>query len=443
MSELSAREQLFLELVNRARMDPAGEAKRFGVSVNSGLASGTISTAPKQVLASNAFLASSADAHSQWMLDTDKFSHTGVNGSDHHDRMTDAGYVFSGNWMSGENIAWTGNTASIDANASIFTHHRNLFLSPGHRENIMKDEFREIGIGSLTGQFVNQGTAYNGLMTTQNFAKSGSDRFVTGVHYGDDDNDNFYSIGEGQSGRSAQLFQNGVAVASTTSLSAGGYNLKTNVTGSVEVVFSGGGLAEENGAAFALTGLNVKVDLVDNNTIESNVSITLTRGSDNASLLGQSKASLVGNSDNNTLIGNTAANIFYGLDGDDVIIGRSGKDRIIGGAGHDRLTGGADVDRFIYTSPGDGGDVIVNFKTNDFFVFRSAGFDNHAKGKLPSSEFVARANNLAQDSNDHFIFRTTDDTLWHDSNGSAAGGLTLIADLNNDVKLTAGDILIV
>ena len=40
MAEATAREQLILELMNRARMDPAGEAARFGISLNKDLAGG-------------------------------------------------------------------------------------------------------------------------------------------------------------------------------------------------------------------------------------------------------------------------------------------------------------------------------------------------------------------------------------------------------------------
>ena len=45
-----------LELINRARMYPAAEAARLGIALNQGLAPGTISTAPKQVLAMNDLL---------------------------------------------------------------------------------------------------------------------------------------------------------------------------------------------------------------------------------------------------------------------------------------------------------------------------------------------------------------------------------------------------
>ena len=81
MAELTAQEQYLLELVNRARLDPVGEATRLGISLNDGLPSGTISSDSKQPLASNQYVATAAQNHSQWMLDTDTFSHTGSGGS--------------------------------------------------------------------------------------------------------------------------------------------------------------------------------------------------------------------------------------------------------------------------------------------------------------------------------------------------------------------------
>ena len=61
---------------------------------------------------------------------------------------------------------------------------------------------------------------------------------------------------------------------------------------------------------------------------------------------------------------------------------------------------------------------------------------------LPAAQFQIKADNLAQDSNGHFIFRTTDQTLWFDANGNAAGGLTLLADLQAGASVTAANILI-
>lgn len=87
-----------LELINRARLDPQAEAARFGISLNNGLAEGTISSAPKAPLAFNSDLNESAAGHSSWMLAADVFSHTGSGGSNSATRMKNAGYVFTGSW---------------------------------------------------------------------------------------------------------------------------------------------------------------------------------------------------------------------------------------------------------------------------------------------------------------------------------------------------------
>src|SRR3712207_1183737 len=110
MAQPTAYEQYFLELVNRARANPGAEAARLGIDLNQGLTAGTIANTAKQPLAMNQFLNDSAQAHSDWMLATDTFSHTGANGSSAGDRMKAAGYVFTGSWTWGENISirWGG-----------------------------------------------------------------------------------------------------------------------------------------------------------------------------------------------------------------------------------------------------------------------------------------------------------------------------------------------
>ena len=68
MTTMAAPEQLLLEMINRARLDPAGEAARLGIDLNEGLAAGTISLDPKQPLAGNNLLAQAAEGHSNVML---------------------------------------------------------------------------------------------------------------------------------------------------------------------------------------------------------------------------------------------------------------------------------------------------------------------------------------------------------------------------------------
>ncbi|MEQ1519856.1 MAG: CAP domain-containing protein [Aestuariivirga sp.] len=326
MPEPTAQEQLFLELINRARLDPAAEAARYGIDLNAGLTAGTISTAQKQVLTFNEFLNDSADAHTAWMMSTGTFSHTGSGGSNPGQRMAGAGYNFSGSpstW--GENLAWSGSSAAIDANSYVLTLHKNLFLSSGHRTSTMKEAFKEIGVGATAGSF--QG--FNSLVVTQNFAVSGPASFVTGVAYNDTNGDNFYSVGEGQGGIAIELRlnSNSSLVESTDSWLSGGYSLETTSTGVMDITFSGGALGSAiMGATFLLGTTNAKLDLVNGNTIQASVSATLTDAALNLTLLGINGTNGTGNELANSIKGNSGANTLEGRGGTDTLDGKAGSD---------------------------------------------------------------------------------------------------------------------
>ncbi len=336
MAALTVYEQLLLELVNRARLDPAGEAARYGIALNNGLAAGSLTATTKQALAPNELLVNSARAHSQWMINTDIFSHTGGGGTDPGDRMGSAGYAFTGSWTWGENIAWSGTTGT--ANLLSYTNdlHRNLFLSPGHRVNILEGDFRELGTGITSGPFKSGATTYNAVMATENFATSGSSFFVTGVAITDKDGDNFYDIGEARSGIAMSLSTGG----SDATGAAGGFAAKF-AGGTVGVTFSGGSLASKVCVTIAAGYQNAKVDLVDTNEILSSVSTTLGAGAVRLGLLGA--ASIRGT-------GNDVANVIYGNKGGNSIDGRAGNDYLLGGAGRDILTGGSGADKFDFNA---------------------------------------------------------------------------------------------
>ena len=341
MAELTAHEQLLIELVNRARLDPAGEAARYGIDLNQGLAAGTISAAPKQPLAPNPNLATAAQNHSQWMLDNDVFNHTGAGGSDPEDRMRGAGYSFTGSWRWGENISWRGTTGTLNLTANIASHHEGLFESTGHRQNILGD-FREIGVGVRTGTY--QG--YNASMVTEDFAKSGTGQFVTGVAYFDANGDKFYSIGEGRGGvrMDARLLSSG-AVTTVNTASAGGYGAKL-ASGAYELTFSGGGITAAMGIAVSLGTLNIKVDVVAADGLATNVSATLTGAGKSLTLLGIENVSGTGNGQANQIFGNKGAN------------------ELNGAGGADTLTGGAGNDVFVVKAGEANGDLIADFTGN-------------------------------------------------------------------------------
>lgn len=260
----TAQEQLMLELVNRARANPAAEAARFGIDLNQGLAPGTITPDPKQPLAFQPQLISSARAHSDWMLSVDVFSHDGVNASTPGDRMESAGYVFSGSWGWGENIAWRGSTGMIDANAIVIAQHEGLFKSPGHRENICEGFFDEVGIGARTGAFTSLGTAYNAVMATQNFARSASTPgpLVLGVVYRDTNRDGAYSAGEGLAGVTVTPASGDYYAVTSAS---GGYAFPmASTSGTLEVTFSGASLPSPVARTVTLSSSNVKLDFEQN-----------------------------------------------------------------------------------------------------------------------------------------------------------------------------------
>ncbi len=387
------REQLFLELINRDRMDPGAAGSRYGVADLSAGTGTTITTAAKQVLAFNSNLFNSATAHNQYLMANDIFTHTGSGNSTPNQRMVAAGYGAAGSFGSGENLAWTGSTGTYNANAEVFIQHQNLFLSAGHRANMLNANYEEIGISAITDPNY-QG--FNALITAQNFGyKLTTPVFVTGVSYTDTDNNDFYSIGESNAGRTVRLYSGTTLLTSTTTSESGGYQVQTPASGSVEIVFSGAGVIGEQGASFTLGSVNAKVDLTDSNTIESNISATLTRGANNLTLLGMENISGTGDALNNVINGNKGNNILSGGDGADTLSGGDGNDTLIGGNGNDTIIGGngADTAQFAavlanYVVTYSGANQTYTFYGNDGAVDTVTSVENFnfADGTLKSAQ---------------------------------------------------------
>ena len=281
MTEPTALDQYLIELINRARLDPTAEAARLGIDINQGLSEGQISTAPKQPLAFDPELTEAARGHAEWMLEKDVFSHTGVDGSSPGMRMADAGYEFTGNWRWGENISWRGTIGQAeDPVASVDRQNDALFLSPGHRENILQDDFREIGTATITGEF--QG--YDTLMVAENFGKTGDDLFLTGVAYDDLDGNDFYTPGEGRGGINVSATLMGSAEPITlTDLTgtAGGYEIAA-APGTYSVKFSGGGLTAPVVQTVTLGSENEKLDLIDPRDVKAPAGAEVAGASDSS-----------------------------------------------------------------------------------------------------------------------------------------------------------------
>src|SRR4051794_34156842 len=175
----TAVEQYVVELINRARANPAAEAARYGIDLNEGLKAGTISSSAKQPLALNPYLTDAARGHSQWMIDHDTFSHTGANGRRPADRMKGSGHQFAAppGWSS--NSAPGACKTAAPHNDVFEAIHDDLFVDlaipdRGHRVNMLAGNMKEVGVGGAYGQY----SYWTAEAITENFAASAGNSFL-------------------------------------------------------------------------------------------------------------------------------------------------------------------------------------------------------------------------------------------------------------------------
>lgn len=327
MPQTSALEQWLLEFINLARMDPSGMAARFRISLNDGLAPGTISSAPKAVLAMSEILQLSADFHGQYQLDQGSFSTIGIEGSHPGDRMAFAGFSDGEGFDWAETINWRtfASGAQVSEDTVLYNIWRDLFLAPGARAIILSDDFNEAGLSLLSGPLGGSSTQKS-YVVTNDFG--GSDEvFITGGIY--DPNEflsELYVAPTGIGGVSAR-----VGTTATTSNAAGGYRVEVD-SGTQQFKIG-------NVSLTVLVGTeNIKIDLMGTSQIRADHSIMVKSGAVQAELLGIGDANIVatatsgvlyldGNSGNNRLVGGNANNLIDGHAGADTMEGGKGDDR--------------------------------------------------------------------------------------------------------------------
>lgn len=129
----------------------------------------------------------------------------------------------------------------------------------------------------------------------------------------------------------------------------------------------------------------------------------------------------------------------------DKLTGSVGVNTLRGGLGADTLIGGGGADNFYFHIASEGNDRIADFNSSqgDKIQVVSANFMNLAKGTLNARNFVANSTGVALDSNDLFVFNTTNKTIFFDSNGSAAGGVAKLASFSNGAILQNTHITVV
>lgn len=283
MSEASAAEVLMLNLINQERA--------------------SLGIAPLRL---NSDLNESSEDHSQWMLDTDIFSHTGAGGSSATQRMVAAGYDLEGRWATGENIALQSERGVPGIDDDVRNLHDSLMASPGHRANLLNPNFEEIGIGIELGSF----NGFQAVVVTQNFGTTD-------------------------------------AVASAPP----------------PVVSDAGGVLDGTALANLLEGGSGQDTL---NGFGGND--TLRGGGGNDRLYGgDGNDALTGNLGRDQLYGGSGRDVLWGGGGNDVVRGNAGPDVLRGNTGNDTLLGGTGAD-ILFGDRGD--DVLFGGAGADSFRFR-------------------------------------------------------------------------
>lgn len=414
MSQANAYEQYMLELINAERAKVGAQPLAFDGDLNE-----------------------SSEQHSAWMIATDTFSHTGSGGSSAGDRMAAAGYVFSGSWAWAENIAWMSTRAPAGLQDEVQQLHTSLMNSAGHRTNLLNDTYREIGVGLEVGQY----GSYEGAFVTQNFARSSTSPFLTGVAFDDLDGDKRYDVGEGLGNLTVTARNTTTgSVFTTTTGTAGGYDLEL-AAGTYTVTFSGGGFATTTQQA-TIGSRNVKLDFVDPALSAGNPTPTPT----------PTLNVITGNGSGNTLNGTAGNDQISGLGGRDKLYGNAGNDRLDGGAGNDTLaggagadilTGGTGADIFVFDAPFAGAiDTITDFSPKDDTIrLENAIFTGLPTGTLASSAF--QIGTAAQDASDRVIYDPASGALYFDADGSGAAAAQQFAQLTPGLALTRADFSIV
>jgi Ca2+-binding RTX toxin-like protein len=429
MAEATALEQYLLELLNRARRDPAAEAARLGIALEDGLEPGTLSAEARAPVGFNPLLIDAARAHGAWMMEADTFTHTGEGGSDPGARMEAAGYVFSGAWRWGENIAMRTGTADAQTAELL---HAQLFLSAGHRQNLLHEEYREAGLGLVEGAF-DYGAPYGvwqSVSLTQDLARSGEGSLLLGVAYEDRDGDGFYDPGEGLGGLTVTVRDMLTGQSRTIAgWTEGGYQGAIGA-GMFEVTFAGAALAGPVTLNLAKDAENAKLDLVTGTG-----AVPAAAGA--ATLSGTGGAdTLAGREGTDRLLGHAGDDLLFGGVGNDSLSGGSGADTLAGGTGRDTLTAGSGDDVLI---GGPGGDVLTGADGADLFVFLAIGdrgdritdFDAAAGDRVDLCRMmpVAAGSDWASLSEGGYA-RLTEGTagavLWVDTNGGGDRWTSLV-----------------
>lgn len=358
MSFATADERFFVSLVNNTRKEMGLDPLKIAKPLNE-----------------------AADDHTQWMLETGNFSHTGDDGSSASDRIEDAGFPMIGeSWSTRENLGYISVQGGDDLRDEIRQMHQNLLDSPSHRKNILDPDLEYIGIGLEVGQY----SGHTVLMATQDFGRTtGQPEIDTGL------------FPVGQEPTAARAVESRIAWLTNTfdgaaKMSSDDGSVVVGTTGADDFRLSG-----RSDFARGEAGHDWMDGGAGNDTLEGNLGFDRLIGGGGNDLLrgGYGNDVLDGHWGNDRLEGHLGHDFMRGGNGDDIFFAGAGNDTLIGGAGHDQMTGGPGSDHLIgglgydtlrgsagndTLDGGWGGDLLVGGAGVDTFVFR----ENYGADKI-------------------------------------------------------------
>jgi hypothetical protein len=280
----TAEEQYMLQLVNRARANPAAEAQRLVALAQSdpvlkqatkswdiaAFARTLSAIAPQAPLAFNTRLIEAARDQSHTMLATNNQAHSasGYLTNASVARADDGAAYYpigSGSWSTGENVfAYSRNVVATQLDDYADYFHAAFLIDWGnpdysHLDNVMapgpstaagtgRRPYSEIGIGLLTNVSptvavpatatiaANAGLNVGPAIVTQEFGYRSGNPFLTGAFYLDADGNNFYTPGEALDNVLIRAVGSaGQGTFETVNWSSGGYSLQLPIGGTYAV----------------------------------------------------------------------------------------------------------------------------------------------------------------------------------------------------------------
>ena len=159
----------------------------------------------------------------------------------------------------------------------------------------------------------------------------------------------------------------------------------------------------------------------------------------------QGRDVIFGTGGDDSLIGGNAKDALFAGTGNDVLDGGKGNDKLAGEAGADTLTGGQGNDTFIFTSPDDGQDTILDFNSaRDHIQLYEATFDlgMDNQGDILDNQFATMNDDTFTGGYDFegatsgliYASETGSNTgaLFYDPNDTVSGDETLLATITEE-----------